>query len=211
MIADVALTAIERGMFVRILVVQPLLIVVTGETDRLDLAKFTQIHFQRLMWIMTTDTVFQSKMTPAGFRVTTVAAFCHCYAVRFMFGVTCRTASQFLLMGGTLGIQSFSLVFMTRSTEALRDIRILMQLNVLRLVCRVTKHAVFLLHRLFVTVVAIKTDTSHRMLAVTAGTILLTVRARHRSKVLLNILVTADTNRSMWLVILQFQHQRLVR
>jgi len=44
MVTDVTLAAVERRMLVRILLMQSLLVVVTGNTDRLHLAQLAEIH-----------------------------------------------------------------------------------------------------------------------------------------------------------------------
>jgi hypothetical protein len=65
-LASMTRATIKLGMFVGILLVQPLLIVMTGETDRLDLWQVLQIHFQRLMRIVTSSAVFYHEMPPLG-------------------------------------------------------------------------------------------------------------------------------------------------
>jgi len=57
MLTNMTLAAIERRMLVRVLLMQPFLIIVTGQADRLHFAQLAEIHFNRLMRIMTTGTV----------------------------------------------------------------------------------------------------------------------------------------------------------
>lgn len=133
MLTDVAFTAIERGMFVRMLFVEPFLIIMAGQANLFDFAELTQIHFQWLVRIMAAGAVFQGKMTPCRFGVTAVTAFAEHLAVRFMFWVTRSTTVQILLMSSTLGLQRTGLVLMTGSAELLRDGSIQLQTDILRL------------------------------------------------------------------------------
>jgi len=210
-LADMTFAAIERRMFVRILVEQPFLIIVTGQANRLNLAQFTHIHFQRLMRIMTAGAVFQGIVPPCRPGVTTVTAFADDLAVRLVLGMAGSTTCQLLRVSAPFRVQHRGLVLVAGGAELLRDDGIFLQSDILRLMRRVAEHAVFPLHRFFMAIMAVETDPRNSVVAVAAGTILLTVPTRQLGKILLDLFMTADANRSVWLVVFQGQYLGLVR
>ena len=70
-LTDMAFTAIKLRMLVRILFQQSLLVIMAGDTGRTNLSQGRQIRFLRLMRIVATGTVFESKVPPPRFYMTT--------------------------------------------------------------------------------------------------------------------------------------------
>ena len=66
MLSGMTLTAIESGVFVRVELIEPLLIIVTGDADRFDLIVITEIELKRLMRIVTSGAVLENKVAPFG-------------------------------------------------------------------------------------------------------------------------------------------------
>lgn len=125
--------------------------------------------------------------------MTTVTLFGRRLAVRFVLGMTSGTTTELLLMGRSLGNEITGLCSMTCGTEIDRDIDVLLQSDVLRLMRQVTEHTITLHHRFPMPSVTVETDPDPFVFTVTGGTVLLAVATRHLSELLLDLRMTTDT------------------
>ena len=129
-----ALTAIKRGMLIRILFMQPLLITVTGNTDRLHLTQFAEIDNQRLVQVVAADTVFQREVPATGLGMTAVTFNRKQLAIRLVLRMTSDTTGQIRLVRSALGVQRRCLISVTGRTKDLWNVLGLMQADITRFV-----------------------------------------------------------------------------
>ena len=118
MLAGVTLAAIKIAMLVRILLIETLLVVVAGKTNRAQLLQICQRNFQRLMRVVTTNAIFERKMPPPGSYVTAAAILRSQLTVRLMFRVAGGTAGKLLQVCSAFGKQIIGLLLMAGGAEA---------------------------------------------------------------------------------------------
>ena len=86
---------------------------------------------------------------------------------------------------------------MAGSAERQRNCFHLLHLNVLWLMRLMTVGTVGLCHRFFMRLMTIEANAEFTVFGMTCGTILFTVTARHSRKLISNLRVTTDTDRSL--------------
>lgn len=211
MLPRMTLATIERCVLVRVLLIQPLLVVMTRKADRLQGFLFVELQFERLVRIMATGTVFDHIMASLSARMTAVAMLGRDLSVRFVLWVASSATAKFLLVGSPLVGETSRLCRVTCAAEVDRDIDLRLKIDILRLVRQVTEHAIALHHRLFMPCMAIETDPDFLVFTVASGTVLLTVPTWHITELLLDLHVAADTDRSLRLIPFKLKLQWLMR
>lgn len=211
MLTGMTFPTIKLAMFIRIKFVEPLLIVMTGDTERSKFSQLVQCHRQWLVRIVAIYAFFQGEVAAPGARMAFTTSDTGQLAVRQMLRMTGCATGKFLQMRATIGKEFIVLLLMAGGTEFSRLLNGWNQAYILRLMRGMTAKAIGLAHRFFVSRMTIEAGADFRMLAVTIRAVLLAVTTWHGKELLGNRLMAADTDRSKRTAHRQVKFQRLMR